>query len=67
MTSSLHHTLQALEDLIQKEKKRMSKSRFPVLRADRLRELMEESKLNQKMNKAELDQVGVNWKLVHYL
>ena len=32
------------------------KSRFPVLRASRLKELMDESKLSQKMNRAELEQ-----------
>ena len=50
---------QALEELIEKEAKRMVriKSRFPVLHASRLKELMDESKLSQKMNRAELEQV----------
>jgi len=53
----------ALEELIEKESKRMvrAKSRFPVLRASRLRELMEESKLSQRMDQAELNQA------VHFL
>ena len=43
-----------------------AKSRFPVLRASRLKELMEESKLSQKMDRAELDQVypHLEWWLV---
>ena len=62
LTHSLTHSLtppQALEELIEKEAKRMVriKSRFPVLHASRLKELMDESKLSQKMNRAELEQV----------
>ena len=36
----------------------MAKSRFPVLHETRLKELMDESKLSQKMNKAETEQVS---------
>jgi len=48
-----------LEELIEKEAKRMvqAKSCFPVLCASRLRELMEETKLSQRMDQAELNQV----------
>ena len=46
----------ALEELIQREKKQQAKSRFPVLRESRLRELMEGSRLNSKMDKSELQQ-----------
>ena len=51
--------IQVLEKVIQKESEHMVKARcrFPVLRASRLRELMDENKHLQKMDKAELDQV----------
>lgn len=41
-----------------KERKRLerAKSKFPVLREDRLREIMEESKLNFKMDRSEIQQ-----------
>ena len=52
---------QALEELIQREKRRLerskSDSRFPVLRASRLKEMMDTSKLSQKMDKAETERV----------
>lgn len=35
----------------------MAKSRFPVLHESHLKELMDECKLSQKMNKAETEQV----------
>ena len=59
-SSHSHIPFQMLEKLIQKEGERMVKARcrFPVLQASRLRELMEENKDLQKMDKAELDQVA---------
>ncbi len=58
----LRHPLpiQALEDLIQREKKRLerSKSKFPVLQASSLRELMDESRLSQKMDRTEIERVS---------
>ena len=49
--------LQVLTEVIQQEKKRLvkAKSRFPVLTAERLRNVMAASKL--RMEKAELEQV----------
>ncbi|KAL5473187.1 hypothetical protein EMCRGX_G027636 [Ephydatia muelleri] len=48
----------ALSGLIQKEAQRMAQAqcKFPVLKADELRNLMEEHRLCQQMEQAELDQ-----------
>ena len=50
----------ALSGLIQKEAQRMAQAqcKFPVLKADELRNLMEEHRLCQQMEQAELDQVS---------
>ena len=49
----------AVEEVILREAKRMAqnKSSFPVLTAGRLKLLMDEAKLTQRVEKVELDQV----------
>lgn len=50
--------VQALEELILKERKQLEKtnSKFPVLQNSRLQDLIEESRLNLKMDRSEIQQ-----------
>ena len=54
---------QTLEDLIKREKLRLEKikSKFPVIHASRLKQLMDESGLSNKMDKAQTEQVKSAW------
>ena len=52
-----------MEDLIKREKLRLekAKSKFPVIHASRLKQLMDESGLSSKMDKAQTEQVKGAW------